>query len=84
MRCWMTVLIFAYFVGLWVEFVKFFFKLSTFSLLVSGVRDGNRAWEERDFEVTYPLWLEVLDFSYNVFLAFLLLKKCWSYFFGGL
>ena len=78
---WMTVIIFAYLLGLWVEFVKFFYKLTNFSLLVSGVR-WERA-EERDFEVTYPLWLDVLYFSYNVFLVFMLLKKFWRYLFGG-
>ena len=78
----MTVVIFAYLLGLWVEFVKFFYKLNTFSLLVAGVRRAQRA-EERDFEVTYPLWLDILDGSYNIFLACMLLKKGWMYFFGG-
>ena len=41
---------------------------------------GQRVLGEEDLDVYYPLWLKVLDLLNSVYLAWLLLKKCYRMF----
>ena len=66
-----TALTNAHLFRIFVEFVKFCYRITNLSVFATGLRQGLEA----DMDMDYPSWLNWLDFASNIWLAFMLIGR---------